>query len=68
MTPQMLRSLRRIVSPFSYTCRLTRNHNGFVLDALEARYLITRRGGFALPTQLGNYTVHYLEDHEGQRS
>ncbi len=63
----MLRSLRRIVRPFSYTVRLERNHNNLVLQPLERRHLITRRGGFALPTQLGNYTVHYLDEHEGQR-
>jgi hypothetical protein len=65
VTPRAQRALARIVRPVSYTCRLERNHNNFVLDALERWHMIERRGGFALPTPLGNYTVHYLEDREG---
>lgn len=69
MTPRTLRSLRRIVRPTSYTCRLTRNHNLFVLDALERWHMITRRDGWALPTSLGAYTVQYLTDiDKGERS
>lgn len=68
MTPGARRSLRRIVAPTGYTCRLIRNHNLFVLDALERWHMIERRGGFALPTPLGNYAIHYLDDHdEGER-
>lgn len=68
MTPRARRSLARIVSLVSYTCRLERNHNNFVLDALERWHMIERRGGFALPTPLGVYAVCYLEDHdEGER-
>lgn len=64
MTPRARASLHRIVRPMGYTCRLARNHNLFVLDALERWHLIERRDGWALPTALGNYTVHYLDDWE----
>ncbi len=68
MTPRAKRSLRRIVRPTGYTCRLTRNHNTFVLDALERWHMITRRDGWALPTPLGHHTVQYLEELESKRS
>lgn len=47
--------------PVSYTCRLARNHNRFVLDALARRGLIERRDGWALPTGLGEAVVIYWE-------
>lgn len=68
MTPRARRSLQRIVRPLGYTCRLERNHNRFVLDALERWHLIERHDGWALPTLLGRFTIHYLEDREGERS
>ena len=62
MTPRTRRSLRRIVRPVGYTCRLTRNHNRFVLDALERRGLIMRKGdGWARPTERGVVVVSYWE-------
>jgi hypothetical protein len=65
-----LRSLRRIVRPIDYTCRLTRNHNLFVLWALCRRGLIDIREGWALPTDWGVLTIAYrTEDFdEGERS
>lgn len=67
MTPRARQSLRRIIRPVGYACRLERNHNNFVLDALERWHFIERRGGFVLPTPLGAYAVSYLEDREGER-
>lgn len=70
MTPRTLRSLRRIVRPTGYTCRLTRNHNLFVLWALRRRGLIDIRGGWALPTDWGVLTIAYRTEDidEGERS
>lgn len=69
MTPGARRSLRRIVTPTSYTCRLIRNHNLFVLWALRRRGLIDICDRWVLPTDWGVLTVAYLDDHdEGERS
>lgn len=68
MTPKVRASLRRIVRPLSYTCRLARNHNNFVLDALERAEMIERRGGWAVPTPIGTYAVYYWEDRETEQS
>lgn len=68
MTPGTKRSLRRIVTPTGYTCRLIRNHNLFVLWALRRRGLIDIRDRWVLPTDWGVLTVAYLDDHdEGER-
>lgn len=49
--------------PISYTCRLTRNHNNFVLDALERWDFIERRGdGWATPTELGIFAANYYAE------
>ncbi len=67
MTPRAEAALRRIVTPVGYTCRLERNHNRFVLDALQRLHMIDRRGGWVLPTPLGTWTAHYLDNREGER-
>lgn len=67
MTPRAKASLTRIVRPTSYTCRLARNHNRFVLDALERWHLIERRDGWALPTPVGVYAINYLYTKEGEK-
>lgn len=68
MTPRTRASLRRIVRPFSYTCRLARNHNNFVLDGLVRWGMIERRGdGWVGPTGLGIAVVTYWEVQEPEK-
>lgn len=59
MRPRTRASLRRIVQPTSYTCRLVRNHNLFVLWALLRRGYIEIRDGWVLPTDRGVMVVAY---------
>lgn len=69
MTPRVKASLRRIARPTGYTCRLERNHNNFVLDALVRWEMIERHeGGWVRPTGLGLVVAAYLEATETERS
>lgn len=56
-------SLGRIVRPLTYTCRLTRNHNNFVLNALVRMAFIDelKDDGWARPTALGIFAFHYYD-------
>lgn len=68
MNPRTVASLRRIVRPKSYTCRLARNHNNFVLDGLVRWGMITRcDDGWVRPTGLGIVVASYLEAQELER-
>lgn len=68
MSPHTWRSLRRITRPTSYTCRLARNHNNFVLDGLVRWGMIERLdGGWVRPTGLGLVVASYLEALELER-
>lgn len=69
MNPRTQRSLRRIVRPTGYTCRLARNHNNFVLDGLVRWGMIERHGdGWVRPTGLGIVVASYLEALETEQS
>lgn len=62
LTVHMRRSFRRIILPYGYTCRLTRNHNNFVLNGLARLHFIELRGdGWARPTELGVFAFNYYE-------
>lgn len=62
LTERMRWSFRRIIRPYGYTCRLTRNHNNFVLNGLARLHFIELRGdGWARPTELGVFAFHYYE-------
>ena len=62
LAPLVYTTLRRIVRPYGYTCRLTRNHNNFVLDALARWDFIELRGdGWARPTLLGVFALDHYE-------
>lgn len=62
LTERMRWSFRRIVRPLSYTCRLTRNHNNFVLNGLARLHFIELRSdGWARPTELGVFAFNYYE-------
>lgn len=62
LTERMRWTFQRIIRPYGYTCRLTRNHNNFVLNGLARLHFIELRGdGWARPTELGTFAFHYYE-------